>query len=109
MSHNTEQDKPSGDAARERVTGPFKGYHVVAIGCQVGSLGAGFRGYYKICRGHPDSYWTAHSTAQGRCGPVASSSASAMLMAESAAAAMIDGMATNGAHADSGDGKPGEP
>lgn len=101
MSHNTVQDKPRGDGACERVTGPFKGYHVIAIGCQVGSLGAGFRGYYKICRGHPDSYWTAHSTAQGRCGPVASSSASAVRMAQSAAAAMIDGMAASEADAHS--------
>ena len=99
MHHTTAPQEPSGDGTRERVTGPFKGYHVVALGCLVGSLGTGFRGYYKICRGHPDNYWTAESLLQGRCGPEATSGANAMRMAESAAASLIRDMAANGPNA----------
>jgi predicted RNase H-like HicB family nuclease len=95
MNDNKAQDKPSGDDTRERITGPFKGYHVVAIGCAVEGSGPGFRGYYKICRDHPTDYWTAHSLAQGRCGPQTASGAGAMQMAESAAAIHIDGMPDN--------------
>ena len=99
MNNDIAQDKPSSDGTQERVTGPFKGYHVVALGCSVGGLGLGFRGFYKICRGHPDNYWTAESMMQGRCGPESSSGAGAMRMAETAAAFQIQGMAANGPNA----------
>ena len=81
------------------MTGPFKGYHVASVGCQVGSLGTGFLGYYKICRGHPENYWQAESLLQGACGQVASSGWHAMRMAESVAAIEIGGMVPNGPNA----------
>ena len=96
MNHDTPKDKPSSDGTRERVTGPFKGYHVVALGSFVGGIGAGFRGFYKICRCQPDSYWTAESIAGGRCGPQSSSGVGAMRMAERAAALQLQGMKANG-------------
>lgn len=99
MNNDTPQDKPAADDIRERVTGPFKGYHVVALGCFIGGEGPGFRGFYKICRGHPDNYWTAESMVQGRCGPLSSSGAGAMRMAESAAASFIGGMVVNSPNA----------
>lgn len=93
-------DQPSTtDGTRERVTGPFKGYHVVALGFRVDALAAGFRGFYKICRGHPGNYWTAESVLDGRCGPLATSGGRAMRMAESAAAADIDCLVANGPNA----------
>ena len=61
MHPTSAPDQPSTDDTRERVTGTFKGYHVAA----------GFRGYDKICRGHPDNYWSAESLHDGRCGPLA--------------------------------------
>lgn len=99
MNQPTPPVQPAVDGTRERVTGPFKGYHVAALGYGVDSLGAGFRGYYKICRGHPDNYWTAECLMQGICGPVAASGGGAMRMAESAAATLINGMAANGPNA----------
>lgn len=99
MNQSPPPVQPSADGTRERVTGPFKGYHVAALGYGADSLGAGYRGYYKICRGHPDNYWTAESLTQGTCGPVASSGGDAMRMAESAAATLIDGMVANGPNA----------
>lgn len=99
MHPTSAPDQPSTDDTRERVTGPFKGYHVAALGFRIDAVAAGFRGYYKICRGHPDNYWTAESLHDGRCGPLATTGGSAMRMAESAAAAKIDGMAANGPNA----------
>lgn len=81
------------------MTGPFKGYHVASVGCRVGSLGTGFLGYYKICRGHPDNYWKAEPFLKGACGQVVSSGWDAMRMAESAAAIEIVSMAPNGPNA----------
>ena len=92
---HTPQDKPSGDGTRQRVTGPFRGYHVAALGSCIGGDGPGFRGYYKIYRDSPNNYWTADAMAQGRCGPEAFTGASAMRMAESAAALQIEGMPAN--------------
>ena len=100
MNHETPKDKPSSDGTRERVSGPFKGYHVVALGSFVGGIGAGFRGFYKICRGHPASFWTADSVAEGRCGPQSSSGVGAMRMAEAAAASQIQAMAADRPDAD---------
>ena len=92
----TPQDSLPVDGTRERVTGPFNGYHVAALGCYVGGEGSGFRGFYKICRVHPACYWTAECTVQGRCGPEALTGASAMQMAESAAALQIQDRTANG-------------
>ncbi len=99
MNQAPPTDQPSTDGTRERVTGPFKGYHVVALGFRIDSVAAGFRGYYKICRGHPGNYWTAESLLDGKCGPLATSGGRAMRMAESAAAVEIDGLAANGPNA----------
>lgn len=95
MQNDNTQGRPSSDGTRERVTGPFKGYHVAVLGSFIGGEGHGYRGFYKICRAHPASYWTAESLAQGRCGPESSSGAGAMRMAENAAAVHIQGMAAN--------------
>ena len=100
---NTPQDKSFGDGTRERVTGPFHGYHVAALGSCIGGDGPGFRGYYKIFRDSPNNYWTADAMAQGRCGPEAATGASAMRMAESAAAVQILDMEANGQSVDSPD------
>jgi hypothetical protein len=86
-------------ATRGRVTGPFKGYHIASVGCRVGALGAGFLGYYRICRGHPDSFWTADPFLQGSCGELVSSGGRAMRMAESAAATEIGALPANGPNA----------
>lgn len=99
MNQDLSIDQHSTDGTRERVTGPFKGYHVVALGFRIDKVAAGFRGYYKICRGHPGNYWTADSLLDGKCGPLATSGGRAMRMAESAAAAEIEGMAVNGPNA----------
>ncbi len=99
MNQDTSIDQHSTDGTRERVTGPFKGYHVVALGFRIDKVAAGFRGYYKICRGHPGNYWTAESLLDGMCGPLATSGGRAMRMAESAAAIEIDGLAANGPNA----------
>ena len=81
------------DGTRERVTGPFNGYYIAALGCYIGGAGLGFRGYYKICREDPHSYWAADwPIAQGRCGPQASSALGALRMAESAASCQLQGM-----------------
>ena len=61
MENDTAKKQPPNDGTRERVTGPFRGYHIAALGCLIGTLGD-FRGHYKICRGHPDNYWTADNT-----------------------------------------------
>lgn len=92
MHTTTTPVQDASDGTRERVSGPFKGYHVAVLGCFVGGAGAGFRGFYKICRGHPDSYWTAESVAQGRCAGECSSGVGAMRMAEAAAAFQIESM-----------------
>jgi hypothetical protein len=99
MNQAPQNDQPSTDGTRERVTGPFKGYHVVALGFRIDAVAAGFRGYYKICRGHPGNYWTAESLLDGKCGPLATSGGRAMRMAETAAAAEIDGLAINSPNA----------
>jgi hypothetical protein len=90
---------PSADGIHDRVTGPFKGYHVASVGCHVSALGGGFRGYYKVVRGHPDNYWTADAVLEGHCSRTVSSAARAMRMAEVAAARRIDGMVANGPNA----------
>lgn len=84
---------------RERVTGPFKGYHVASLGCRVSGPGPGFLGYYRICRGHPDNYWKADFLLQGCCGQISSSGGRAMRMAECAAATEISGLPANGPNA----------
>lgn len=99
MKNRTPQEQPTQDGTRERVTGPFKGYHVVALGCLVESPGTDFRGRYKICRGHPDNYWTAEPLLQGECEQLASSGWHAMRMAECDAAGMIGGLAPNSPNA----------
>lgn len=86
-------------AAHERVTGPFKGYHVASVGSHTSTLGGGFLGYYKVVRGHPDNYWSAESVLEGRCNRTASSGAGAMRMAEFDAARLIRGMTANGPNA----------
>lgn len=85
--------------ATNRVTGPFKGYHVASVGCHVSEFGGGFLGYYKVVRGHPDSYWTADAVLEGHCSRTVSSGAGAMRMAESLAARLINGMTANGPNA----------
>ena len=92
MHESKPTDKPSTDGTRERVSGPFKGYHVVAIGSCVGGEGSGYRGFYKIYRGAPSGYYTEQPLAQGRCGPESSSVIDAVRMAETAAAFQIQGM-----------------
>lgn len=83
----------------DRVTGPFKGYHVASVGCEISAFGGGYRGYYKVVRGHPDNYWIAEAVLQGHCNRTVSSAAGAMRMAEVAAAQRIDGMIANGPNA----------
>jgi hypothetical protein len=92
MHQSNPTDKPSNDGTSERASGPFKGYHVVAIGNAVGGEGSGYRGFYKIYRGKPADHWTAEPLAQGRCGPQSASSVDAVCMAEVAAAFQIQSM-----------------
>ncbi|MBC7469095.1 MAG: hypothetical protein H7322_07195 [Ramlibacter sp.] len=87
------------EGAHERVTGPFKGYHVASVGCHVSAFGGGYLGYYKVVRGHPDNYWTADSVLEGRCNRTVSTATGAMHMAECAAARLIRGMAANSPNA----------
>ncbi|MFC5500169.1 hypothetical protein ACFPOE_21685 [Caenimonas terrae] len=91
MNQTPDHHEPASDGAEERVTGPFLGYHVAALGCFAGE-GTGFRGFYRICREPPASYWTADYIVQGRCGPEASCCDDAMRMAEQAAASQIEAM-----------------
>jgi hypothetical protein len=100
MNHPTPPAAPpSADGIHDRVTGPFKGYHVASVGCHVNALDGGFRGYYKVVRGHPDNYWIADAVLEGHCSRTVSSAAGAMRMAEAAAGRRIDGMAANGPNA----------
>jgi hypothetical protein len=92
MHQSKPTDKPSNDGTRERVSGPFKGYHVVALGCHIGGEGSAYRGFYKIYRSTPGSYYSEQPLAQGRCGPESSSGIGALRMAETAAAFQIQGM-----------------
>jgi hypothetical protein len=100
MNHPTSPEPcESRQETRDRVTGPFKGYHVASVGCHVDALGGGFLGYYKVVRGHPDNYWTADAVREGHCNRTVSTADGAMRMAEVAAARQINGMNANGPNA----------
>jgi hypothetical protein len=69
--------------AGERVTGPFKGYHVAVYATR--RPGGGYVAYYKVCIGAPSSYWEALCLVKGSCEGMAADADHALDAAESIA------------------------
>jgi hypothetical protein len=67
----------------ERVTGPFKGYHVAVYATR--RAGGGYVAYYKVCNGVPASYFEAVCLVKGSCEGMAANADHAMDAAESIA------------------------
>lgn len=77
----------------QRVTGPFRGYHVAAYACEVGELGHEYFGYYKICAAVPADYFDAECLLKGCCEAQCATAQEALHAAESLARMQIGNMA----------------
>ncbi len=76
----------------ERVTGPFRGYHVAAYACEVGEFGREYLGYYKICGEAPSNYFEAQGLLKGCCQEQATTALQALRAAEELARMQIGNM-----------------